>query len=153
MTDVMSFPPTPGDAPHARALRWLHAELAALRAELAQLAEEVTTHRVTVVDPDGRPRIHLTTEDETARTVLLDADGFARATLVAEPDRGALTLRARTTAPHPTAAELFALDAEPDDENDRPGAGLDLIDRGDTVARLVLSEGLPPRLHVEPPGN
>ena len=91
----------------------------ALRAELA---EGVRTRSVTVVDPDGFERIRLT------------ADG----------DGGHVVLRTRGPGGDVTQVDLFALDAE--DATDRPYVGVELVDRGTSVAGLALYEGRHPRL-------
>ena len=45
-----------------------------------------------------------------------------------------MILRARTADGEPTQVDLFALDADPADVDDRPYVGLELIARGDSIA-------------------
>ena len=148
MADAMSFPPIPGSAPHDEALRWLHAELTSLR---AQLVDEVRTQRVTVVDPDGHPRIRLTTDGDIARVVLLTTDGVERLRLTASETEAHVQARAlaRTSADQAetdaTHVDLFALDPDPEDPDDHPYVGLELIDRGTTVAGAALFESHRPK--------
>jgi len=111
----------------------LRADLDALR---AALAEEVTTRRVVVIDPAGGERIRLAAAaDAEAAVTVCDPDGHARATLAASGPEGHLRIRARAVSEpddEPTLVDLFALDAE--DAEDHPYVGLELIDRGDSVA-------------------
>jgi GAF domain-containing protein len=121
--------------------------VARLRAEVTdlrlRLEDEVRTHRVVVVDDAGIGRIRLsTTTDGESRVTLLDADGFERVRIGAQPDRGVVTIACRTQHDHPTRVEVFALDPE---TPDAAYAGVELIDRGDSVAGFVVYEGRPPR--------
>jgi GAF domain-containing protein len=101
------------------------------------------TRRLEVVDEAGVPRIRLTASaDDGGQITLLDPDGFERITISAAPDRGAVTLTARTDPDaHPTRVELFALDPEPPD---LAYVGFELIDTGTTVAGFALYQSHPP---------
>ena len=149
MDDVTSPSPIPGSCPCAAELTRLRTQLDALRADLV---EGVTTRQVVILDAEGRPRIRLTAGDDGPAIALAEADGHDRVHLAARGDHGHVVVRTRTPeehgpdGEHPTEVDLFALDAEPDDPGDRPSAGLELIDRGDTTARLSLSEGRHPHL-------
>jgi len=141
MDDVTSPSPTDPRDPAA------HARLDALE---ARVAEGVITRSVTVVDAEGHARIHLDAHRGHAAVALLDADGHERVRLTAEGGHGHVVVRARApgAGTDPTWVDLFALDAE--DGDDRPSAGVELVDRGTSAAGLVLSEGRPPCLWTEP---
>ena len=129
MSDPRTPLPAPGSDPVLRAVHELRAEIDALR---AALAEEVTTRRLVVADPDG----------------------FARVRITAAGDHGHVVVRTRPTGGAgdgaPTQADLFALDAEPDDPADAPSVGLDLTRHGDPATRLALPTALPAD---PPPGH
>ncbi len=93
----------------------------------SDLVEEVRTRSVVVVDADGRERIRLS----------------------AEPDHARIRVSAVTTTGEPTCVDVFALDAE--DADDRPYVGVELIERGTSVAGLTVSEGRAPRLWIAEP--
>ncbi len=118
-----------------------------LRAEVTdlrlRLEDEVRTHRVVVVDDAGIGRIRLaTTSDGESRVTLLDADGFERVRIAGQLDRGVVTVACRPQHGEPTRVEVFALDP---DSPDAAYTGVELIDRGDSVAGFVVYEGRPPR--------
>ena len=140
MADAMSFPPIPGNAPVAVAINALQAEVLALR-------KQVRTGEVVIVDPDGHEVVRLAAADG-GHVAVSDAAGVERVRLVATGDRGAVSLRARVDGPEPVGVDVFALDAE--DVDDRAYVGIELIDAGDTVAALGVSEGRRPRLHLDP---
>ena len=142
MDDATSSLPDPGSCPCGPTLARLQSQLDALRAELAG---EVRTHRVVVVDADGRERIRLLAGDGGPEITLTEVDGHERVRLAAAGEHGHVQVAGRTPD-GPTMADLFALDAEVDDEVDRPTVGLELIDRGDTAATLSLTEGHDPHL-------
>ena len=146
MADVTSPSSDPGSCPCSPALARLQHQLDALRAELAG---EVRTHRVVVVDPDGRERIRLLAGENGPEITLAEADGHERVRLSAAGGHGHVHVAARTPD-GPTMADLFALDAEDDDDADRPTVGLELIDQGDTTASLSLTEGRHPHLWWRP---
>ena len=134
--DPTSSPTTPDRCSCAATVARLRAEIDALR---TQMAEEVTTHHLTITDLDGRPRIRLTAaagpaDDPAPEIALLDADGHARIRLISTGDDGHVVLRARTGDGEPTQVDLFALDADPEEADDHPYVGVELIDRGDSVA-------------------
>ena len=131
----------------AAAFDRLQAEVTDLR---SQLAEEVRSRRVVVVDETGIARIRLTADEGQCRIVLLDADGFARITLTTKPDTGTLTIATRPRSVDPTRVDVFALDAEEADPDDAPAVGIELIDTGNSVAGLTLYEGREPTLWTTP---
>ena len=122
------------------ALSRLRAEVTDLR---LRLEDEVRTHRVVVVDDAGISRIRLaTTAEGESRVTLLDADGFERVRIGGQPDRGVVTIACRTQHDESTRVEVFALDP---DAPDAAYTGVELIDRGNSVAGFVVYEGRPPR--------
>jgi len=140
MADAMSFPPIPGNAPMAVAVKALQAEVLALR-------QRVRTGEVVIVDPAGREVVRLAAADG-GHVVVSDAAGVERIHLVATGDRGAVSLRAHSDGSEPVGVDVVALDAEDDD--DRAYVGIELIDAGDTVAAFGVSAGRHPRLHLDP---
>lgn len=121
--------------------------VARLRAEVVdlrlRLEAEVRTRRVVIIDDRGAPRIRLTaTADGDSQVALLDADGFERMQLTGRPDGGSVSVAARPSGDDLTHVEVFALDA---DEGDGPYVGVELIDRGASVAGFALYEGRAPR--------
>ena len=148
MDDVTSPSPIPGSCPCAAELARLRTQLDALR---AALAEGVTTRQLAILDAEGRARIRLAVDGGGPVIALAEADGHDRVHLSAWGDHGHVVVRTRppdgdSHDEHRTEVDLFALDAEPDDPGDRPSAGVELIDRGDTTARLSLTEGHRPHL-------
>ena len=144
MDDLTSPFSDPGSCPCSADLARLRADHEALR---AALAEGVRTRRVTVGDAEGRDRIVLTAGAGGPEIVLAEDDGHARVRLSAQGEHGHVVVSGRTPD-GPTGADLFALDAEDDD--DRPYTGLELVDQGDSVAGLVVSEGARPHLWWAP---
>lgn len=121
--------------------------MARLRAEVAdlrlRLEDEVRTRRVVIVDERGAPRIRLTAAaDGNSQVALLDGDGFERTRITGRPDSGSVSVAARPSGDDLTHVEVFALDG---DEGDGPYVGVELVDRGTSVAGFVLYEGRPPR--------
>ena len=103
-------------------VRPLREELAALRRELA---DEVRTRRVVVVEPDG----------------------FERVILYAEETHGGITLGGRSERGRSTALDIHVDDAEEDaDPEDVPSFGFAFWDRGNTVASFVVVSPGPPAL-------
>lgn len=136
--------PGAGTVPHEPgvddAVSRLRAEVIDLR---LRLEDEVRTHRVVVVDDAGIGRIRLATNtDGESQVTLLDADGFERVRIGAQPNRGVVTVACRTQHDDATRVEIFALDA---DLPDAAYTGVELIDRGNSVAGFVVYEGRPPR--------
>jgi hypothetical protein len=128
------------------------AVFAQLRAEVAdlrlQLGEEVRTRRVVVVDEAGAPRIRLTASaGGDSQVALLDGDGFERVWITGNPDIGTMSVAARSRGGDPTQVDVFALDR---DEDDGAYVGLELIDRGTSVAGFALYEGRQPRPWTAP---
>lgn len=68
--------------------------------------------------------------------------GFERVRIGGEPNRGVVTVACRTQGNGPTRVEVFALDP---DSPDAAYTGVELIDRGNSVAGFVVYEGRPPR--------
>jgi hypothetical protein len=117
-------PPTGGESPRVSdLLAALQAEVAALRAELHR---EIRTRRVVVVEEDGFERI------------VLSADG----------SHGEVVVAARPSQDRLTRTELFALDS---DDTEGPFVGIELVDRGNSVAGLSVLEGHRPRLWDDTP--
>jgi len=188
MHDPTTPPPDPGScSDHAAELLLIEAEIAALR---AQLAEEVRTRELTIVDaegiprlrlwgdaegghvavldaagrerlrlavtdgagtvavvgPDGSDRLRLVADDAAGHIAVLDGAGRERVRIGAEGDAAHVTVHPATAGAEPTYVDLFALDADPEDADDRPYVGLELVDRGDSVAGLSVYETHPPRL-------
>lgn len=126
--------------------------VAHLRAELADLRlrldEEVRTRRVVVVDERGAPRIRLTASaGGDSQIALLGADGFERVRVTGKPNTGAVSVATRSPGDDLTQVEVFALDG---DEDDSAYVGVELIDRGTSVAGFALYEGRPPRAWAAP---
>ena len=144
MDDLTSPLSDPGSCPCSADLARLRADHEALR---AALAEGVRTRRVAVVDAEGRDRIVLTAGDGGPEVLLTEDDGLARVRLSAQGEHGHVAVTARTPD-GPTGADLFALDAG--DGDDHAYTGLELVDRGDSVAGLVVSEGQRPHLWWAP---
>jgi hypothetical protein len=118
----------------------LQSEVTRLR---LQIADEVRTQRVVIVDETGVGRIRLSaTAGEHCRVVLLDEDGFERLHLTGRPDGGVLAIAGRSLSGEPTRVDVFAIDPEDD-----AGAyvGVELVDAGNTVAGFTAIEGRPPR--------
>ncbi len=118
----------------------LQSEVTRLR---LQIADEVRTRRVVIVDERGVGRIRLSaTAGEHCRVVLLDEDGFERLHLTGQPDGGTLGIAGRSLSGEPTRVDVFATDPEDD-----AGAyiGVELVDAGNTIAGVTAIEGRPPR--------
>lgn len=120
--------------------------LSRLRAEIADLSlrleTEVRTGRVVIVDEGGTARIRLTAStDGGSQIVLLDADGFERVRIAGEPDRGIVSVACRPSGADTTQVDIFGLDA---DETDAAYTGVELVDRGNSVAGFALYEGRVP---------
>lgn len=129
----------------AEAITRLRAEVADLR---LRIGDEVRTRRVVVVDEAGIGRVRITaSKDGESRIDLLDADGFERVGISGAPERGAVTITSRTGSDQPTRIEVFGLDPE---DPDAAYVGVELIDRGTSVAGFVLYEGRPPRTWTAP---
>ncbi len=124
----------------------LRAEVTALR---LRLEGEVRTHRVVVIDEAGIARVRISTSADGASQIdLLDADGFGRIGISAAPERGAVSITSRGSGGQPTRVDVFALDP---DEPDAAYVGVELIDRGTSVAGVALYEGRPPRTWTATP--
>jgi hypothetical protein len=102
----------------------LEAELQSVRAGLADLAAD------------------LAREVRSARLVVVDPDGFERVVADADASHGALTVRARTGAQRSTAVELYADDPV---DADAARAGVALGHQGDIVAVLEVGGERPAR--------
>lgn len=132
--------PDGSPGPHEDVLALLRAEVADLR---LRLATEVRTGRVVILDEEGTARIQLTaSSDGGSRIALLDADGFERVQLVGELDRGIVSVACRPGGTDLTRVDVFGLDA---DDTDAAYTGVELVDRGNSVAGFALYEGRPPR--------
>lgn len=106
--------PSPGSDPAiAGAIIELRTELAELRSELAR---EVRTRKLVVVEDDGRERI----------------------VLIAGGDHGTCTVAVLDSSDEPTQVELFALDA---DDMGPAYIGLELVQQGNGVAGFAVAEG------------
>ena len=151
MDDLTSPVSDPGSDPLAAALDALRADHEALRARVDGLAEAVTSRQLSAVDAEGRERVRL--DGDAATVTLLDPDGFARIRLTTAGDQGRITVASRTTDGEPTRIDVFALDAEADDDGDQPYVGIELIRGGDTVAGLSQHGTRPPRLWTHDPGT
>ena len=140
--------PDPGSCPCSAALAAVQADLEALRAELAG---EVKTRSVVLVDGEGVERVSVAAGADATEVVVSDPDGHERIRLVASRAEGHLRIRSRAAGDtgDPTQVDLFALD--PEDADDHPYVGLELIDRGTSAAGLSLYEGHPPRLWTHDP--
>jgi hypothetical protein len=102
----------------------LEAELQSVRAGLADLAAD------------------LAREVRSARLVVVDPDGFERVVADADASHGALTVRARTGAQRSTAVELYADDPV---DADAARAGVALGHQGDIVAVIEVGGERPAR--------
>lgn len=118
MSDAIR-PPTDPECPVTAA------DLAAIRAEVAALRAEVRS------------------EIRTGRVVVIDESGFERIRMTADGHHGHLTVSARRGVDdRPTRVDVFAVDAE-DDAG--PYVGVELVDRGDSVAGFTVIEDRSPR--------
>jgi hypothetical protein len=108
-----------------------------------QLADEIRTRRVVIVDDSGFGRIRLSTDEHGGCNVtLLDPDGFERAVLSGASDGGSLRIAARSHGDGPARVDLFALDPEDDAGS---YVGLELLDAGTSVAGFTVIETRSPR--------
>lgn len=117
-------PPTGGDILH------VEDRLAALQAEVAALRDE------------------LRHEIRTRRVVVVEEDGFERIVLGADDSHGEVVVAARPSRDQSTRTELFALDS---DDAEGPFVGVELVDRGNSVAGLSVLEGYRPQLWDDTP--
>ncbi|HYI62262.1 MAG TPA: hypothetical protein VEW93_10720 [Acidimicrobiales bacterium] len=74
--------------------------------------------------------------------VLLDEDGFERIHLVSKPNIGLINIAGRPPGDEVTQVEMFALDAE---DSDSIYIGVELVDRGNSIAGFAMHEGEPGR--------
>ncbi len=96
-----------------------------------------------IVDEGGTARIRLTaSRDGGSEIVLLDGDGFERVHIAGEPDRGIVSVACRPSGADTTQVDIFGLDP---DETDSAYTGVELVDRGTSVAGFALYEGRAPR--------
>jgi hypothetical protein len=141
----------PSTAPASARRRWVDAaDFVALRQAVSDLRlllrGEVRTRRLVVVDEAGIGRIRLTADGDACRLVMADPDGFERIVLTAQPDIGTVVVSARGGLP--TRVDVFALDAE--ERDDVPMAGVELIDRGDSVGGFTVHAGREAALWTDP---
>lgn len=123
----------------------LEADLRALR---AQLATEVRTRAIVVVDDVGLARARLSAEPEGCRLVLLDSDGFERVHLVAGDAVGSVTVAAHQRSDDVlTQVQVAALDS---DEAEGAYVGVELVDGGNSAGGFTLYSGASPRVWVDP---
>ena len=151
MHDPTTPLPDPGSCPCSAALAAVRADLDALRTELA---EEVRTRSVVLIDGEGVERVRVAAAADATEVVVSDPDGHERIRLTASRSEGHLRIRSRTVAGDtgdPTQVDVFALDPDPEDAADHPYVGLELIDRGTSTAGLSLYEGHPPHLWTHDP--
>ncbi len=80
--------------------------------------------------------------------VVIEDDGFERIVLSADASHGEVVVAARPSEDRSTKAVLFALDSE---DAEGPFVGMELVDRGNSVAGLSLLEGHRPRLWDDTP--
>lgn len=108
-----------------------------------QLADEIRTRRVLIVDDSGVGRIRLSTGEHGGYSVtLVDPDGFERAVLSGASNGGSLRIAARSHGDGAARVDLFALDPEDDAGS---YVGLELIDAGTSVAGFTVVESRSPR--------
>lgn len=107
-----------------------------LSARLADLEASVADVRARL------RRLHRQLGDEvrTRRLVIEEADGFERVVLEGNASFGAVTVRARTTAPGTVAVDLFAADGR---DGEPAHIGVALVDGGDVVAAVDVLSGRP----------
>ena len=109
----------------------------------------VTAEQLAVVQQEvAALRAELRTEVRTRRVVVIEDDGFERIVLSADESHGEIVVAARPSEDRSTKAVLFALDSE---DAEGPFVGMELVDRGNSVAGLSLLEGHRPRLWDDTP--
>lgn len=121
------------------------AMLSRLRREVTdlrlQIEEGVRTRQLIIVDDAGVARARITAESGgDCGFVLLDEDGFERIHLVGKPNIGIINIAGRTQGDESTHVEMFALDPE---DGDSTYVGVELVDRGNSVAGFAMHEGEP----------
>lgn len=113
-----------------------------------QIADEVRTGRLVVVDEAGIARARITAESGgDCRFVLLDEDGFERISLKGLDEVGAIEVAGRSRSGEPTRAAVVAHDPM---DGDGCVVGLYLMDRGNEVAGFHVFEERQADVWTEP---
>lgn len=105
---------------------------------------EVRARRLVIVDEAGIDRVSIEAAASAGGEIsLFDGDGFRRIRIAASAERGAVTIAAQAPDGEPTRVEVFGLDR---DGTDGAYVGVEVIDRGTSVAGIALQEGRAPQV-------
>ncbi len=108
------------------------------------VGDEVRTRSVVVVDEAGVGRVSIGASASDGGVIsFLDGDGFWRIHITASVERGAVSIATRAPNGEPTRVDVFGLDP---DGPDAAYVGVEVIDRGTSVAGIALQEGRAPQV-------